>query len=295
MELRVLQYFLAVAREGNVTRAARMLHVSQPAVSRQLMQLEAELGVKLFDRTSHSVTLTQEGVLLKRRAEEMMELAEKMRRDFEGVRDDVAGEVAIGSGELRAASSLARALVAFQKEHPLVRYRLYSANADSIKQKIEHGTLDMGLLPMPAQIDRYEFLRFPCLEEWGVLIRKDSPLACKSAVTADDLMTVPIMMSSRETVQNELASWFGGRFDRVRVVGTYNLPYNAAMMVREGMGAALCIRLDCHYPDLRFVALTPPLALGSALVWKKSQVHTPVVSALIDFLRTFVAGENGIV
>ena len=288
MELRVLRYSLTVAREENITKAAELLHVSQPAVSRQLAQLENELGVKLFVRSNHHIILTEDGLMLRRRAQEIVELAEKTQRDFRQHTAELTGEIAIGSGELRSFSMLGAVLAAFSALHPQVRYTLFSGNADQIKEKIENGTLDMGLLSMPVDLSKYDFLRFPVSEEYGVLVRADSPLTEKKLLAPDDLANVPLMLPERMLVRSELANWFGDLYDRLNIRLTYNLAYNAAMLVRQGLGAALCLRLDCAYDDLVFVPISLTLDSGSALVWKKHQIYSPAVSALIAHINAAV-------
>ena len=288
MELRVLRYFLTVAREENITKAAELLHVSQPAVSRQLAQLENELGVKLFVRSNHHIMLTEDGLMLRRRAQEIVELAEKTQRDFRQHTAELTAEIAIGSGELRSFSTLGVVLADFSMQHPQVRYTLFSGNADQIKEKIENGTLDMGLLSMPVDLSKYDFLRFPVSEEYGVLVRADSPLTEKKLLAPDDLANVPLMLPERMLVRSELANWFGDLYDRLNIRLTYNLAYNAAMLVRQGLGAALCLRLDCAYDDLVFVPISLTLDSGSALVWKKHQIYSPAVSALIAHINAAV-------
>ena len=269
MELRVLRYFLMVAREENITHAAQLLHVTQPTLSRQIQDLEEELGTKLFVRSNHRIVLTQEGMLLRRRAQEIVDLADRTQRDFAHKEEELSGEVAIGSGETRSMTVLAEILSDFRQQYPRVSYRFYSGNADHIKERIENGTLDIGLLPEPVDIARYEFLRVPVMEEWGVLTREDSPLTALEVIRPQDLVGRPLMVYGRELVQNELANWLGDDAQRLNILIRYNLLYNIAMLVKSGFGDALCIRLDCVYPGLRFIPLSPPLRLGSVLVWKK--------------------------
>lgn len=287
-----MRYFLTVAREENITRAAELLHVSQPAVSRQLAQLEDELGVTLFVRSNHHITLTEDGLMLRRRAQEIVDLTDKTQRDFQQRTAEMTGEVAIGSGELRSFSLLGAVLAEFSALHPQVRYTLFSGNADHIKEKIENGTLDMGLLSMPVELSKYDFLRFPVAEEYGALVRADSPLAGKALLQPEDLADVPLMLPERMLVRNELASWFGDLYDRLNILLTFNLAYNAAMLVRQGLGAALCLRLDCAYDDLTFVPISLTLETGSALVWKKHQTHSSAVSAMIAHISTAVHGKE---
>lgn len=288
MELRVLRYFLMVAREENITHAAQLLHVTQPTLSRQIQELEEELGVKLFVRSNHRIVLTGEGLLLRRRAQEILDLADRTRRDFIHRNEELTGEVAIGSGETRSMEVLAEILSAFRQQYPRVSYRFYSGNADHIKERIESGTLDIGLLPEPVDIARYEFLRIPVMEEWGVLTREDSPLSQLEAIRPEDLAGRPLMVSGRELVQNELANWLGTDADQLEILIRYNLLYNVAMLVKSGFGDALCIRLDCTYPGLRFIPLQPPLRLGSVLVWKRQHVTTSAVGAFIDHAKKYL-------
>ena len=292
MELRVLKYFLMIAREENITHAAQLLHVTQPTLSRQIRELEAELGVKLFERGNHRIVLTQDGQLLRRRAQEIVDLAEHAERDFSHKDAQLGGEIAIGSGETRSVSALAQILSSFRQRYPKVRYRFYSANADHIKERMENGTLDVGLLPEPVDIDRYEFIRVPVQEEWGILTREDSPLGSLETIRPENLAGRPLMVASREIVENELENWLGEHMDQLDITVRYNLLYNVAMLVKNGFGDALCIRLDCTYPGLRFVPLQPPLVFGSVLVWKRHQATSNAVGALIAHTRKCLEGTS---
>lgn len=285
MELRVLRYFLMVAREENITHAAQLLHVTQPTLSRQIQDLEEELGAKLFVRSNHRIVLTPDGLLLRRRAQEIVDLADRTQRDFAAREEELTGEIAIGSGETRSVSVLAEMLATYRQRYPRVSYRFYSGNADQIKERIENGTLDVGLLLEPVDISRYAFLRVPIREEWGVLTREDSPLGTLASVHPEDLARRPLMLPGRALVQNELANWFGGSVDQLQIPIRYNLLYNAAMLVKGGFGDALTIRLDCAYPGLRFVPLEPPIRLGSVLVWKKQQATSLAVGAWISHAK----------
>ncbi|WP_195986074.1 LysR family transcriptional regulator [Clostridium sp. D33t1_170424_F3] len=296
MELRVLRYFLMVAREENITRAAQLLHVTQPTLSRQLMQLEEELDVKLFQRSSHCIVLTEEGMLLKRRAQEIISLAEKTRQDLAQKDIQLSGELSIGCGELQSVEFLSMLLARFQAANPLVRFHIYSGNADSIKERIENGLLDMGLLPEPVDITKYAFLHAPQKETWGVLVHKDSALAQKQAVCPSDLLDSPLMISNRDLVQDFISNWFGVDLDDLQIICRYNLLYNAAIMVRSKIGVAVCIKLDCSYADTRFVPFSPPVESGSVLVWKKDQMTSPTTAAFLAFSKKCITGisENTI-
>lgn len=285
MELRVLRYFLAVAREENITKAAALLHVTQPTLSRQLMQLEAELGVKLFRRSQYRVILTEDGMLLRRRAQEIVELADKAERELQHHETELTGEIAIGCGETRSMTFLSQHIREFRELHPQVRFRIHSANADDVKERMEKGLLDMGLLTEPVSIGRYAFLRTPQKDRWGLLVPKEHPLAQKSGVTPEDLCAVPLLISSRETVRNELAGWFGSAYEKLEIAATYNLILNASNMVKNGIGAALCFDLDNISDALTFVPLSPRLETGTVLAWKKDQTFSPAAEQFLRFLK----------
>ncbi len=277
MELRVLRYFLAVAREENITKAAAMLHLPQPTLSRQLMQLEEELGVQLFQRSRYRIILTNDGMLLRRRAQELVDLADKTAREFSDRETELMGEIAIGAGETRSMTALSRAIQSFRCLYPKVVFRIFSANADDVKERLDMGLLDMGLLTEPVDVGKYAFCRMQEKDRWGVLVRADSPLAALEAVTPEDLEAVPLLCSGREGVQRELANWFGDRWERLEIAATFNLILNAANVVRCGVGAALGFDLNLAFDDLCFLPLAPPMETGTVLVWKKDQVLTPVM------------------
>ena len=285
MELRVLKYFLAVAREENITKAAALLHLTQPTLSRQLMQLEEELGVQLFHRSRYHIVLTDEGMLLRRRAQELVDLAEKTEREFACRETELMGEISIGAGETRSMSFLSRAMVSFRTLYPKVTFRIFSANADDVKERLDMGILDMGLLTEPVDVGKYAFCRMREKDLWGVLVRADSPLAAMEAVTPQDLEDVPLLISGREIVQRELASWFGERWEKLQIAATFNLVLNAANMVRCGVGTALCFDLNTAFDDLRFLPLSPRMETGTVLVWKKDQILTPAVEAFHQHIK----------
>ena len=274
MELRVLRYFLMVAREENITRAAGLLHVTQPTLSRQLIQLEEEMGVKLFHRNQYRITLTEEGLLLKQRAQEIVALSDKAKQELTKSEGTLSGEIAIGCAEARSFSVLAEQIVAFRKLYPRVRFRIYSATAD-----------DVGLLMEPVDIGRYAFIRMPVRERYGVLVRRDSPLAEKESVRPEDLVGMPLLFGSREGVWEEIAGWFGEQFDRMEVAVRYNLIRNGADLVEHGAGVALTIDQANIGENLRFIPLSPVLELGSVLAWKNLRTFPPAVRGFIDHLK----------
>lgn len=288
MELRVLKYFLAVAREENITRAAEYLHITQPTLSRQLMQLEDELNAKLFIRGKNRILLTDEGLLLKRRAEEIIDLTNKTEKEFLKINDLVTGEIFIGAGETHAMTYLAKIIDEFKENYPQVKYQIYSANADDIKERMDKGLIDIGLLTEPVDIEKYEFVRLDYKEVWGVIAPKDSPLGHKEYVTPDDLVRLPLMTTKRTIVQNEIANWFGDDYEHLNIIATYNLIYNAAIMVKQGLGYAISLENLVNVSqdsDLCFIPFKPKLTTGTVLVWKKHQIFSPATSKFIKQLK----------
>ena len=290
MEIRVLKYFLLVAREENITRAANLLHLTQPTLSRQLMQLEEELGVQLFRRSKHHIILTEEGMLLRRRAEEIVALADKTKDDLLHREEQLEGTVAVGSGELQSSRFLTQLLTAFQEKNPLVRLTIYSGNSDNIKERIERGLLDVGLLQEPVDITKYSFVRTPGREQWGVLVRKDSQLAAKKSVSPAELAAVPLILPERESIQNELLNWFGPYAEGLRITATGNLLYNLASLARAGGSSVLTLNLDCNYEGLCFIPLSPAVESNTVLVWKKTQTFSAAAAALIEFSEKYISG-----
>lgn len=287
MELRVLNYFLMVSQEENITKAAQLLHVTQPTLSRQLMQLEDELGVKLFERSNHSIVLTSDGLLLKRRAQEIVSLAEKTKRELT-TEKELSGEIEIGSGEFKSFSLLADVIAAFSAKHPGVRFHLNSGNADTIKERLENGGLDIGLLADPVDISRYEFTRLPQKETWGIIAHNDFAIAKRPFVTPKDLIGLPLILPHRRMVREEIQNWFGDLYGDVNVFATYDLLYNAAIMAQKKMGIILTIELESRFDEVKFVPFAPKMEFGSVLVWKKNQIQSAAMEAFIDFSKKCV-------
>lgn len=287
MELRTLKYFLVVAREENITKAAALLHVTQPTLSRQMMQLEEELGVQLFTRSSHNIILTEQGMLLKRRAQELVSLAEKTKQEL-AQQQILNGEVAIGSGEYRSSVLLAQILAQFHKQHPQVHYEIFSGNSDDIKERIERGLLDVGFLLEPVDVSKYEFVRIPIREEWGVLVSEGSKLAQKTSVTPQDLADKSLLFARRDLVKRELMNWFGSYADDLNIVACGNLPFNLSMLVQQGMGAYLSIRKSCQYDGVCFRPLSPKLESNVVLAWKKNQAMSPAAQKLLEEAKKYI-------
>ena len=292
MELRVLNYFLAVAREENFTKAANVLHITQPTLSRQISDLEDELGVKLFIRSSHNIILTEEGMMLKRRAQEMLSLAEKTKRDFLQKDEQLTGTVSIGSGEFRSTKYLAKIISRFSEKHPGVRYEIYSGNAGNIRDYIERGFLDVGLMSEPIDMRKYNFINMPVKEQWGVFVQEDSPLFKNETVRPEELKGMSVITATGDFNQSRIGGWLGDCRDDVRIVATANLPYNEAVLAQENMGVMLSINLNCTYEGLRFIPLEPSLEISTALAWKKEQVFSPATTAFIEFAREILKKHN---
>ncbi len=292
MELRVLRYFLAVAREGSMTGASRTLHVTQPTLSRQLQDLEDELGRQLFIRGSHSLTLTAEGMLLRKRAEEILEMVHKTESEFSSMGETIAGDIYIGGGETEAMRQIARLTREIRRDYPEVRFHIFSGNAEDVTERLDKGILDFGLLIQPVDILKYDSINLPDKVTWGVVMRKDSPLAKKQVVTQQDLLDLPLICS-RQVVQrlgqrNEYSDWFAETGERLNIVATYNLIYNAALMVEEGVGYAIALdRLvnTTSHSRLCFRPLTPGVKSGMNLVWKKYQVFSSAAELFLERAR----------
>ncbi len=290
MELRVLNYFLAIAREESFTRAAEQLHLTQPTLSRQIAQLEEELGVKLFVRSNHNIILTEDGMILKRRAQEILSLADKTKRDFLHRDENLEGIISIGSGEFLSTRYLTDCIAAFRKKHPLVRYEFYSGNAGNVQNYIERGLLDLGLMSEPIDIRKYDFISMPVKEQWGALVQSDSPLAKKDFITPQDLLGIPIISTSGEFTESSIGKWFGEYAKQITIIARGNLLYNEAMMAQSNIGAVIGIRLNCNYEGLRFIPLFPTLEIATALAWKKEQIFSSATSAFIEFSAKYLKG-----
>lgn len=291
MELRVLRYFQMVAREENITRAAQLLHLTQPTLSRQLMQLEDELGTKLFKRKNHSIFLTEDGMCLKKRCKDILELADQIDREFKGKQDGgISGKITIGSAETKSIADIAKVMEKFQEDNPLVQYEIYTANADDVKEKIENGTVDVGVLSEPVDISKFNFIRMNKKERWGILTRNDSDLAGKEYIEPKDLTGIPLIMVKRELVKNELGSWFGEYFDGLDIAAEYNLLNNAAILAQNNIGSVLCFDVGADYDNLKFIPLNPEVKTGFVLVWRKNQTLPEAVSEFIKKMKIYIKG-----
>jgi DNA-binding transcriptional LysR family regulator len=292
LELRVLRYFLTVAREGSITAAADFLHVTQPTLSRQLKDLEQKLGKKLFIRSSHSIILTDEGMLLRKRAEEIVDMVDKLEAEFSSIEETISGDIYIGGGETDVMRQIARVVKDLQLRYPNIRYHLYSGNEDDVTERLDKGLLDFGILIQPADVSKYNYIDIPAKDVWGVVMRKDSPLASKDSIQAVDLLNVPLICSRQVMKQtfskNEFANWFGEDFDKLNVVTTYNLAYNAAIMVDEGIGFAITLDKIVNTSsdsNLCFRPLEPRLESGLNIVWKKHQLFSSAADMFLKVIQ----------
>lgn len=290
METRVLRYFLAVAQEGSVTRAARALHLTQPTLSRQIRELEEELGQTLFSRGGRELSLTREGLLLRQRAEEIVGLAEITEKEFRSLGEKtVSGDLSLGCGESKALSFVTDALKVLQDEHPLIIPHFFSGNGEIVMDRLDKGLLDFAVLMGAENTERYYFLPLPNHDTWGLLMDKDDPMAQKKAITAEDLLGIPLILSSQSLSRDELSGWLGFPMSRLHIAATYTLLFNGSLMVRSGLGYALCfdhIAPSGKDSPFAFRPLTSPLSL----VWKKHQILSAPAEAFLAKIRE--AGEK---
>lgn len=291
MEIRVLRYFLTVAREENITKASEVLHITQPTLSRQLSQMEEEIGVKLFERGSRKIKLTNEGVLLRRRAEEILQLVDKTERELVEQDEQVEGKISIGCGETASVQLLPKLFDSFRKKYPRVTFDIFTATADLVKEQMDKGLLDVGLLLEPVDMEKYDFVRLNVREKWVVLMRSDDPLSRKESVTAKDLSELPLILPRRMNVQSELASWFGSYYEKLNVVFTSNLNTNGAIMVSDGLAYSLVIEGAMSFWDkskVTYKPLSPALTSTSVLAWKRGQPFSIAATKFIEHIQCFL-------
>lgn len=285
MDIRVLRYFLTVAREESFSRAAKVLYLSQPTLSRQIRDMEQELGTPLFIRTNRNVVLTKEGMRLRKRAQEIVDLMDRTREEFSAPADDVSGEIYIGGGETHIMRHVAQVATQLRQDHPGIRYNLYSGSASDVFERLDKGLLDFGVVIEPADIQKYDSVRIPGLDTWGLLMPSDHPLSQKDSISSEDLMAVPLLASRQNPSASKLPSWLGRTLEHCNVVTRYNLIFNAAIMVEEGMGCALCLDKlvdTASRPRLCFRPLSPQLEVGLLLIWKKYQLLSPAAELFLQ-------------
>lgn len=292
MEIRVLKYFLAVAREGSITGAANSLHLTQPTLTRQLQELERELKQQLLIRGKYKVTLTPEGMMLRKRAQEIVDMVEKTEAEFQSISDTISGDIYIGGGETDSMKYIAEIIKDIQSDFPDIKFHIYSGNAEDVMEKLDKGLLDFGLLIQPIDLSKYDHITLPDKDVWGVVLRKDHPLAKKEKIVLENLTEIPLIasrqMSPKYSKDSGFLDWFGDKYEELNITATYNLVYNAAILVKAGVGCA--ITLDkladtSEKSSICFRPLEPKLESGLDIVWKKYQVFSPAAKLFLEKLH----------
>ncbi|MEH2940781.1 LysR family transcriptional regulator [Lawsonibacter sp. JLR.KK007] len=294
MELRVLRYFLEAAREGNITHAAERLHISQPTLSKQLKELEGELGKKLFIRGNYNVRLTDEGMLLRKRAEDILEMVDKTEEEFKALGEITGGDIRIGCAESEGIRHLAQRIKAVQAQYPRIRVHLYSGDRSDLAERLEQGLLDFAVLVESNDLSKYNYLPLPGADTWGIILRKDHPLAEREAFAPEDLLDVPLICP-RQGLQKELSDWFQEKVDRLNIVATCNLAYNGGVLTQEGLGCLLSFdKLTDTSPDspLCFRPLMPTLRSKLFFVWKKYAVFSPAAEVLLNEMKDHCSAKE---
>ncbi len=291
MELRVLQYFLAVTREQSISGAAESLHLSQPTLSRQLKEMEEELGKQLMIRGNRRITLTEEGMILRKRAEEIMELVKKAEDEISLSDDMIAGNITVGAGETDGIRFLAKAAKALQKNYPLIHLHIVSGDKATVIENLDRGLIDFGLIFGDIDTLKYESIKMPYKDTWGVIMRRDAPLAEKEKITAEDLLDKPLIMSRQAFQNSTFRAFFPCSQDKLNIVATYNLLFNGSLMVDEGLGYAISfdklINVSGDSP-LCFRPLEPKLEASMSIIWKKYQIFTKATERFLEKLQEIV-------
>ncbi len=288
MELRVLQYFLAVTREQSISGAAESLFLSQPTLSRQLKELEEELGKQLFIRGSRRVTLTEEGMILRKRAEEIMELVKKAEDEITQSDEIIAGDITVGTGETDGMRFLIKAAHSLQNDHPLIHFNIISGDSTTVLEELDKGLIDFGIIFGEVDASKYEYIELPYKDIWGVMMRRDSPLAEKSEISVGDLADKPLIVSRQAFQTAVFRDVFPCGQEKLNIVATYNLLFNGSLMVDEGMGYAICFDKVINVSgdsNLCFRPLSPRIEASMSIVWKKYQVHSKVTELFLSKLR----------
>ncbi|WP_196802965.1 LysR family transcriptional regulator [Candidatus Stoquefichus massiliensis] len=277
MEIRVLRYFLAVAREQNMTRAAQHLHVTQPTLSKQLKQLEDEVGKKLFIRSNYNLRLTQEGILLRKRAEDIINMVDKTMDEFQSLDDITGGDIYIGAAESKSFCYFATIAKQLQLKYPDVRFHLYSGNTEIIAERLDRGLLDFAIIVQEVDLSKYNYIKVPASDRWGVIMRKDDKLANKDFITVNDLMDIPLIVS-RQGLTEDFPKIFKEKVDDLHIVATFDLIYNASIMVKKKFGYALSFDhlIDTsNESELCFRPLYPKLQSNMYIIWKNIKFLVP--------------------
>ena len=287
MEIRVLRYFLEIAREENMTRASERLHVSQPTLSKQMKDLEEELGKKLFRRGSASIHLTDEGMLLRKRAEDILAMVDKTKDEFRALDEVTGGDVYIGCAESYQIQYLAEIIREFRESYPLLKYHILSGDTVQVAERLDRGLLDFAVIVEPPNLQKYNYIELPVADTWGVVMRSDCPLAKKQSITADDLIGFDLI-TSPQSLDADFPRWCGEKLDELNISGTVNLFYNGTAFVRADAGLLLTFdRLADTGSDskLCFRPLTPALKSKMFIIWKRYQVFSPIAERLIEKIK----------
>lgn len=288
MDLRVLRYFLMVVKEQSFTKAAKQLNITQPTLSRQLAALEEELGTKLFNRGGHSITLTDEGLLLKRRALELVDLEEKIISEFKGDTESVEGRITIGCGEFMAVETLAEICKSYKEKYPLVTFAIHTGTADNISDMMNCGLVDVGLFLEPVSTEGLDYIRLQGCDHWVVGMKPDDPLAEKEVITKEDLLELPLILPERPNIQSELANWFGKDFGKLNIAFTSNLGTNAGVMAMNGLGYPVSVEGAGRYwrKDLLVQKrLYPEIETSTVIAWRRNIPYSPAVRKFIELIQ----------
>lgn len=288
MEIRVLEYFVMIAKEGNITRAADRLHITQPTLSRQINELEVELKTKLFIRGKRSIVLTESGQLLMQRAQELLSLVAKTERDLQESQPNMIGTVSIGCVESKASQKLAEWIKSFLKIQPHVMFEIVSGNGDNLREKLDKGLIDLAILLEPIEIAKYDSIHLNINEKWGIILPINHALSSMDQITVDQLKSIPLVISNRSIVQDDLKSWLGVSHDDLNIVATHTLLTNSLQLLKEDIAypvsieGALLIRND---ENVRFIPLHPERLSRHVLAWKKNQLMSPITRIFIQHIN----------
>ncbi|MDE5985549.1 MAG: LysR family transcriptional regulator [Eubacterium sp.] len=290
MEIRVLEYFLAVAREQSFSKAAETLHLTQPTLSRQLKELENELGKQLFIRSSKKISLTDDGMILRKRAEEIIDLVHKTENEITNDSEQISGDIYIGAGETDGVRLLAKAYKNILESNPDIRLHISSGDSLDVLYDLDKGLVDFGLILGEIDTVKYDYVELPCVDTWGVLMRRDSELADKEFITAQDLEDKPLIMSRQAKRKKEMNSWFNNKIDKLNIIATNNLVFNASLMADEKIGYVLTLDklINTANSNLKFIPLKPSLTIGMKLIWKKYQIHSKAVELFLTELKKII-------
>lgn len=291
MEIRVLQYFLAIAREQSISGAAEFLHISQPTLSRQIKDMEEELGKQLFIRGNRKIELTEEGMLLRRRAEEIIDLAKKAEKEIMNNDSVITGDVYIGAGETAAIEYIAKAADKLKEKHPSVHYHLSSDDALDILEQLDKGLIDFGVIIGNIDKTKYHYHLLPVKDSWGILMKRDAPLAKKEYVEATDLTNLPLIISRQISENHNISTWFPKDLASYNITSTYNLVYNATYMAAEGLGYILTLDKLINTSgnsSLCFRPLYPKVETDIYIIWKKYQMFSKAAEEFLKVLRQII-------